>query len=324
VNKQSLLSENSVNVDFVRGVGIIAVVVGHFANPFGLFIYSWHMPLFFIISGYLTKVDVAFFIFVKKQFRRLMYPFFIWEAISLFTLYPKNIFLNRLKPDFVVLTLKSFLWMNYHILEGQYGFVLWFLPALFIGRVMIYLLFKYFSNQLVILLIGLLCFILSFRFSGFFNFDIGLNICVWMILGKIIFNSKYFKLLNNIKYIPLNIVLLCIIYFFFYLPQLDIANKNYSNFGLINFIWAFLVVIIICQLGNFQFNDSRIIKYLSLQTLAIFVLHPYTNNIANALLKPIYSNRFLWILETIFSFILIYVVIKTIEKLQLNKILCLT
>jgi acyltransferase len=324
VKKQSFLSENSVNVDFVRGVGIIAVVVGHFASPVGNFIYSWHMPLFFIISGYLTNLDMDFFLFIKKQFRRLIYPFLIWETISLITLYSKNILLNRLQPDFLLLTLKSFLWMNYHILEGQYGFVLWFLPALFIGRLLMYLLIKFFSNQLVVLLIGLFFFILSFSFSGFFNSDIGLNICLWMILGKIILTSKYFKLFNNIKYILLSILLLYIFYFFFGFPHLDIASKSYSNYFLINIIWAFIVVILISQLGNFRFKDSTIIKCLSIQTLAIFVLHPYTNNIADALLKPAIPNYFSWILETIVSFLLIFSVIRIIEKFKLNRILCLT
>jgi fucose 4-O-acetylase-like acetyltransferase len=324
VKKQRFLSDNSVNVDFLRGVGIIAVVVGHFANPLGNFIYSWHMPLFFIISGYLTNLDTDFILFIKKQLRRLIYPFLIWETISLLALYSKNITLNRLQPDFLLLTFKSLLWMNYNILEGQYGFVLWFLPALFIGKLLMYLLFHFFSNQLIVVSIGLLSFFLSFRFSGFFNSDIGLNICVWMILGKIIFTSKYFKLFNNIRYTLLIIILLYFFYFFFGTPHLDVANKNYSNYALINIIWAFIVIILLNQLGNFIFKDSRIIKFLSIQTMAIFVLHPYTNNIANALLKPIILINFSWILETIISFLLMFIVIKTFEKFNLNRILCLT
>ena len=47
--------------DILKGIGIVAVVLGHFIEPFranhfvfkGIFvlIYSFHMPLFFIVSG---------------------------------------------------------------------------------------------------------------------------------------------------------------------------------------------------------------------------------------------------------------------------------
>lgn len=57
-------------IDICRGLAIILVVVGHVVSSFyssgryiestlfnqvGVFVYSFHMPLFFVISGYLTK-----------------------------------------------------------------------------------------------------------------------------------------------------------------------------------------------------------------------------------------------------------------------------
>lgn len=42
-------------VDSLKGVGIIAVVAGHiYTEPFARLVFLWHMPLFFLISGYLT------------------------------------------------------------------------------------------------------------------------------------------------------------------------------------------------------------------------------------------------------------------------------
>lgn len=42
-------------IDTAKGIGIIAVIIGHFHVPdlTMRLIYSWHMPLFFIISGIL-------------------------------------------------------------------------------------------------------------------------------------------------------------------------------------------------------------------------------------------------------------------------------
>lgn len=44
-------------VDIMKGIGIITVIIGHTYTPFGLnyIIYSFHMPLFFLISGYFWK-----------------------------------------------------------------------------------------------------------------------------------------------------------------------------------------------------------------------------------------------------------------------------
>lgn len=39
-------------VDKLKAIGIISVVLGHIKSPFGFFIFSWHMPLFFFVSGF--------------------------------------------------------------------------------------------------------------------------------------------------------------------------------------------------------------------------------------------------------------------------------
>ena len=45
-------------LDYAKGIGILLVVLGHiYNNSVKLWIYSFHMPLFFIISGYLYLLD---------------------------------------------------------------------------------------------------------------------------------------------------------------------------------------------------------------------------------------------------------------------------
>lgn len=42
--------------DIMKGIGIIAMIVGHICSPeVGRYIYLWHMPLFFLISGYFFR-----------------------------------------------------------------------------------------------------------------------------------------------------------------------------------------------------------------------------------------------------------------------------
>ena len=64
------------------------MVIGHSACPafMGRFIYSFHMPLFFIASGYFfsTKYTDDKFLFIKKRFKGLYLPFVKWSLIFLF------------------------------------------------------------------------------------------------------------------------------------------------------------------------------------------------------------------------------------------------
>lgn len=57
-------------IDLSRGVAIIAMVVGHTLGPytgqfFGSFIFAFHMPIFFILSGYLYHLRAP-----KAEFKR--------------------------------------------------------------------------------------------------------------------------------------------------------------------------------------------------------------------------------------------------------------
>lgn len=81
-------------IDGLKGLLIVLVVLGHsiqwnFTNPYETFgfklIYSFHMPLFFFISGYLTIIDTDRVHFQKwlRKILRLLIPFFSWAVLML-------------------------------------------------------------------------------------------------------------------------------------------------------------------------------------------------------------------------------------------------
>lgn len=57
----NMLQRNSM-IDAARGIAIILVVLGHsfyqLETPLNLMINSFHMPLFFILSGFLAKTKI--------------------------------------------------------------------------------------------------------------------------------------------------------------------------------------------------------------------------------------------------------------------------
>ena len=67
--------------DVIRGIGIILVVLSHTTNALGkdttrMVIFAFHMPLFFILSGVLSKYpNLCFRDYVKKNIYRYLIPY---------------------------------------------------------------------------------------------------------------------------------------------------------------------------------------------------------------------------------------------------------
>ena len=61
-------------IDIAKAIGIILMVIGHTRCPEYLrhLIYLFHMPLFFILSGYFLQKKSDVGEYAKKQFMKLM------------------------------------------------------------------------------------------------------------------------------------------------------------------------------------------------------------------------------------------------------------
>lgn len=70
-------------VDVCRGIGILFVILGHCVPPFNKYIYGFHMPLFFVLTGYLWNPPDSFQTLVKKYARRYLIPYFALCAVNL-------------------------------------------------------------------------------------------------------------------------------------------------------------------------------------------------------------------------------------------------
>lgn len=81
-----MVDKREVWIDNLKGVGIVLVVLGHMAIPqvIGKFIFSFHMPLFFFLSGYLFKGCVSTQYF-RSKFDHLVVPYLVY-AIPLVVL----------------------------------------------------------------------------------------------------------------------------------------------------------------------------------------------------------------------------------------------
>lgn len=73
-------------IDILRGIGAILVVIGHLVPSDGnvkVYIYAFHMPLFFFLSGFLFNNKKDFKTYLKGNLKSLILPYFLFNIIAL-------------------------------------------------------------------------------------------------------------------------------------------------------------------------------------------------------------------------------------------------
>lgn len=113
-------------LDLAKGIGIILVVWAHARGPLQSYIYQFHMPFFFILSGLLYSEKSSFKEYLWKKTKGLYIPFVFWNLLFYVT---KTIIrgssaLTILKnAGLIVLTLSK---------DGEFMGATWFLGSLFL------------------------------------------------------------------------------------------------------------------------------------------------------------------------------------------------
>jgi fucose 4-O-acetylase-like acetyltransferase len=123
-------------IDTAKGIGIILVVVAHTSTPLYLhnIIYQFHMPLFFILSGffYEDKYDKSPVPFIIKRIKSLYFPYVRYGFILLFSFMTLNFFLTGTTGYSFLGLSKVSLFLIIGIGGVPLGGALWFLRSLFI------------------------------------------------------------------------------------------------------------------------------------------------------------------------------------------------
>lgn len=139
-------------IDIAKGIGIILVVIGHISQIKVLneIIYSFHMPLFFMISGFLHKNKNDF---IKHKVRTIIFPYIFFSIITfIYWFFIESKFRNQ------QVSLKYLI--NIFIACGgeknyPYNAPMWFLPCLFMTEILFNILQKLekkYTNIIIVIL----------------------------------------------------------------------------------------------------------------------------------------------------------------------------
>lgn len=164
-------------IDIAKGIGILLVALAHadvslFSPYLHRLIYSFHMPLFFFLSGYFFNPHIPFWVLVKKRFNTVLKPYFV----TILLIYVVSLsFTNMRFATVFGRILKSLYATGYYIDWVQ----LWFLPSLFVTSLFAFLFYRLILSRITVRyvrwLILLAVLALALNFLGvFYPFPISL------------------------------------------------------------------------------------------------------------------------------------------------------
>lgn len=158
-------------IDMAKGYGIILVIVGHIPIEKFLkhWIYSFHMPLFFFLAGYVFKKETLLKEFMIKRIRGLIVPYFLLGiGIIIFNIL-LTLYVNTFDYIEVLNQIKSL------IVQKRF-LSLWFLTCLFSLNIMFYLIMRLKLNDLIVSILVIVLAVL-----GIVYYEFGGKPLIWNI-----------------------------------------------------------------------------------------------------------------------------------------------
>lgn len=287
-------------MDIARGIGILLVVLGH--NDFEAIsvfvhqvIYSFHIPLFFFLSGYFINISIPFFDFVKKRFNSLLKPYFF----IIFLIYFTSVSFEKMGFNMAITRIVKALYGTGHYIDWVQ---LWFLPELFVVSLYAFLFITLVSKLHMEnsprrwvawgILLATLAFSLPFL-KTFYPFTISILGKEYELYGlpfglDLVFLSGFFFILGNevrqltseqtfdnlFILLGTGLGLLVLNYLFPY--EIDFNIRQYESF-LVNTAEAMLGILFILALSRqIELHSIRlaaVFKYLGNISLIILLFH---------------------------------------------------
>lgn len=295
-------------LDNARGLALLGVIIGHifqYDNILITWIYSFHIPLFFIISGsllyYKDTVNKNFLDLIISRIKSILLPYIIFCFVNI-------IFNLILTPS-----LETLKWT---ILQTTTFFGIgatWFLPALFISEIILILINKYINNKFVKFILIIILFVIPFIFK---SSHIILTVLFRSLisLGYISIGYYIFRYINKLDISWSKII--CIFIASVGLSKIngsvDLYSLNYNNpilYLICGVIGSILILFTLKKLSNF---NIKYLTYLGLNSIVIMATHQNVIKICQIILnnnlKDFWGGIILLITIFILEIPLVYIV----------------
>lgn len=313
-------------LDMARGIGIVLVLLGHCpGNPFAWLIYGFHMPLFFILSGYLFKNE-KINVFVPKLIRRYIIPYLVFCFANSILRIPYmmvgNYTMSGIKNTLIAYWIAS--------LKGSWRQMpncmpLWFLPALAVA-LLVFRVIKMIPFTPVRIVLYTACALIGFKWNdlaSFANIPVELpwgqhTICTdvaFIAIGyslKLIYTKykdKYDLISGKRKLIYTGLLmaggLSCIIADHLFFSDVDIYFNSYGNIILTyaGAVSMSLSLVMLCMWFNDRVAPDNVLIVIGFNSVFFFAFDFWGKILAQNF--PRIVNGDWWLMTFILKFIFI-------------------
>lgn len=271
-------------IDVAKAIAIILVIVGHsvaFGGVTRNLIFSFHMPLFFILAGY-TKRTVSDLAGFKKvfihSFKRLIVPLLFIEVFALIYQFAANSDHSLTQVfHYAKIYGERLLWASGVVHNGHLALGMpWFIISLFWGNLIFYVVtycFKkiYWQLAAFIALAGLGIILGKNDIWLIQNFDVTC-VCALFIYFGWLYKKYEFSYSKYEKYI----LLFALAFAVFYClrgSNIELANRVYSVGKIVNAVLNSYIVIIICKQIVEMKKDISLLLFIGYGSLVVFYVH---------------------------------------------------
>lgn len=263
-----------------KGYGILLVILGHLGVGWiGTWIYSFHMPLFFFLSGYCFHARTPFWTFLKRKMKTMVLPYFALGVPTILFAW-LNQWYGPVSGDVLLDIIKE-----YVIQCGRWD--VWFLACLFCLNLIYWgILVKIHSIKIQLLLTVLMpifgylyILVMGERYPLPWNVDISLMAAPFFYAGHQFskYEDRIWTKINSWKKRVIAFLLLAITNVSFYIISKELSGESLNMFS---GKYGILPVSIICAfagIGCMILISQRLtlfpVRYLGENSLLYFAWH---------------------------------------------------
>ena len=255
--KQSPMKERNQSIDIVKGIGIILMILGHsYSTDAGKvllrYVYSFHMPLFFITSGVLCGIkNSGKEIHFQRKIHTLLVPYLIYATLYQLFLAVLSIIGGSAVKDTLVYRAKLVVTME--------GSALWFLPVMFLAGLLFSWTIRKKSINLCCTLAAMIIGIWGPNVSGI----AGCGIRALVGFGFISIGYYLYRFFAE-KKLPVVLLVALIVYFWGMMSQnetVDLADHSFGN-PYLYILESVLGTFLVYQFSIFVPKRNRIIHFV--------------------------------------------------------------
>lgn len=154
-------------LDVARGICMICIILGHLGDPFlNRFVFTFHLPVFYLITGYFFNPDNSLKTIVFKRSKGLLVPYyFACASILMFSFGINRFILNKDSVEITTQlkrTVVSAVWGAGDNWDQPFEIpgigAIWFLWATFWGCVILHILMKITPIKRAVIVLGIFIF----------------------------------------------------------------------------------------------------------------------------------------------------------------------